>query len=370
MMIFEADYKNLKKSVTLIQNILTGTEKNKKELMEVELHVKDEEVYFSYKGKENVQLDYKIPISEANSILEGSMKINLNDLISAMKSFDKSSSNLLIERDGMELRIDDGILEPEIIVLSDETDTLENFDLKPPNNFIQLPKSWFSQRLDLACINNRTSFLPSTSDIAFILTPNSFIIRSYNLTNLYEGTFSIQHGLEIHTFLMKKNAISRVLRLMKTYKNKTVKISFNEDELYLFSDEFIFHFTGETSKRSKNIFKTLPIVGMSKGIKLGNCNDKELKYGASLKKGEEKPIGITVQLKEDIVDFQKVFESELNNSTKYYPFKEFQKIVSKWNFTSDIFIGKEENYCPLILQNQTSYSKDTFILMPLDISSL
>lgn len=78
-MIFEVGYPIVKKALTTIQNLLTATEMNKEELTNIELHVNEESVYFSFQ-EENLKA-YQLNLEGAQPILGGSLLVNVRDLL-------------------------------------------------------------------------------------------------------------------------------------------------------------------------------------------------------------------------------------------------------------------------------------------------
>lgn len=366
-MIFEATYPVVKKALTTIQNILTGSELTKPEFTTIQLHVEEESVYFSYQGEKEFQLEYQIQLAGANPILEGDLQICFQDLMAVIKSFDKQAGTLLFERDGYELRIDDGVYEPEIIILPTDCEVKENFRLSPPDQSLIVPSKWLSERLEIARINVRNSFLPATSDVALFLEPNGIRLRSFNLTNLYESTYLCSHALPSCLFLMDKIASSRLARLMKSVKEKEIHLHWNEKELYLFTHDMSFHFSGETNTDLKTLFETLPIEGMAEKRKTYTLPISQLKAATKVERGQDVPFGLAIEWQEKGVTFQTIMEDSNEwVPTTQYPFKLIQRITSKWMTTAEVAVGIDENCHPLLLEHSTNETRDIFIIMPLE----
>lgn len=365
-MIFEVEYASIRKALNTIQSVLTGTELYKPEYSHIELHVKDEEVYFSFKGKKDWQLEYQVNIIGAEPILDGSINISFNDLNSAIKTF-KQSEKLLIELDHTELRIDDGFLEPEIIILDENTNIENGFSLSKPSNTIFIPRNEFVQRMDIARLNNKTTFLPSTSSIALILTSNQLRIRSFNLASLYESIIELPHNFPNQLLVLNKSGVSRIMRLLKAIKEKDVQISFGQNEIYMCSNDFVFRFSGEEDDGSRSIYRDLPIDEISKSTKSIYVKIKDFQKVTKVKRGAEPPFGIAVEINGDSLDLRTLSKKEVNNNIDtQYPFKLVQRVVNKWLNEATLEIGTKENYHPLIFKHQTPKTSDTFVIMSLE----
>lgn len=360
-MIFEANHGEIKKALTMIQNTLTATELNKNDFSMIQLHVSESGVYFSCQVEN--QLEYQINIPEAEPILEGSLYIKLQDLMEIIKSFDKNTITLLFERDGMELRIDDGVLSPEVMILTEQNELEEKFLLEHPTGYLSLPVKWFSQRLEIAKINNRTTFLPATSSILIATEENQLIIRSFNLTNLYESKKIIEDTFSNQAFLIGKNSTARITRLLKSIKEEDVQVYWNPTGIYLFTSNIVFRFPEEPHVESIAILKSLPVEEMKNSTLNTPFKTSDFLKYTSVKKGEEAPE--VIEVNEQDLEHQITRHSNIppQINAPMYPFKVVQKIASKWMNTIDLSIGLNENCNPLILQHKTNETSDTFIVM-------
>lgn len=365
-MIFEVEYNEIKKVLSMLQNALTTSELNKIDTGFVQMNVIDDSVFFSHVGGE--QLEYQFDLKTANAILNGSLSIAIKDLLDVMKSFKKESNVLLFERDDGELLIDDGVYEPEMILLSEENNPSEIFNLTKPQNFIELPLKWLSTRTELAKTNNRNTFLPSTSMIAFYLNKNNIQLRSFNLTNMFETTFELDHNFQDVVFLADKNTSSRLSRLLKSVKEDTVNIRWSHEEFYIFGENFVFRFTGMNDEHSKLIFDSLNFSGMCASELTAEVKKSDfLKIVNEKKHFKSESLGFTWSGMENEIDVKidelDILPSESNKAL--YPYKTVQKTLSKWPTTElSIAEGSSDNQQPLILSCCDHHNKDSFILMP------
>lgn len=359
-MIFEVDYSVIKKNLMIIKNILTNTEWNKSEFTNIQIHVKDEHVFISYKGEEKTQLEYQFDLVGAETIINGSIQINLKELLEALTPFNKNSGVLLFERDGNELRIDDGVYEPEIITLSEKNELKEIFSVARPKKHVNLSKKWFEKRMDLARMNIKTTFLPATNQIALLIQDCGISLRSFNLTNLYESKKRIEHSIPELTFLIEKQASARIARLLKAIKDEEIKLLANNDSLYLFTDEFVFCFDADNNEESKLIYESLPTKKIAKGDSGIFVKTSELKKLTKVKRGEAPPESVFVEWDKELINVS----YSINDSKIYhYPFRIIQKVVSKWMQNMIVERGTEENHFPLIIKSNTDNEEDMFVIM-------
>lgn len=362
-MIFEADYTVVKKALTTIQNLLTPTEANKNESRMVQLHVKGEQVYISHQGKKGSQLEYHLNLMGANPIFDGSVLVDFQELNSAIKSFSKSSGTLLFERDGNEIRIDDGVYEPELILLPENSDVEREFFLKPPFEKVKVPTEWFSHRLELARLNTKATFLPATSEIALLSYPQSIQIRSFNLSNIYESTLTLESPSPIKNeiFLLDKNAASRMAKLLKTTRAKTISLYWTSKELFVYTSDFVFRFAGVQEPDSEELFKALPTAEMTQGVARRILSLSELQGSIERCNTESFhliPIGNQISILTELP------EDEVPEKTLSYSIKTLKKVLSKWMPTAELIVGTKENCHALTLSHHDQQTEDWFILMP------
>lgn len=361
-MIFEVDYSVIRRHLTTIQKTLTGTEWNKSEFTNVEFHVNEEGVFISYQGDSNSQLEYQFELREAEPILNGSLRVNARELLEVLRTFSKASGVLLFERDGNELRIDDGVYEPELIILSQENELEEVFSVTRPTESVTLSKDWLEKRMELARINNRTTFLPATNHVALLVRDNTIYLRSFNLTNLYESKIKFDDSLPDLTFLLVKTASARLSRLLKTIKDKEIQLFANETSMYVFTDEFIFRFDAETDEDAKIIYEELPIGEMARSEDTAPLPTSVLKQLTKIKRGAESPESVCVNWSGNNLQVNVSYSLEDSNLA-HYPFKTIQKVASKWMPEMNIGKGLEENQNPLIIRYDNEETEDVFIIM-------
>lgn len=364
-MIFEVDYSVIKRHLTTIKNMMTDTEWRNPEYNTIELHVDDDKVFISYQGVNQSKFDYQFDLIKAEAILNGSVRLNIKELIEALKTFNKDSGNLLIERDGNELIIDDGVYEPELIILDDHNELEKVFTVAYPKECISLPKEWLLNRMEIARINSRSTFLPATSQVAMVIQDDSVHLRSFNLTNLHNSSINIKHSFQDAVILIDKGITSRMSRILKSISNNEVKFFANNKSLYLFTDEFVFRFDVDSNEQDKKIYEILPVKEMAKSEEQLSYEISKLQSLTKVKIGEETPLAIGVEWNGEKSILNICHDVE-DTSFIYYPFKEVQKVASKWKESLSVEKGVEENEHPLILKHRNDNEEDIFVIMRME----
>ena len=122
-MIFEATYKELKKAMDMMRATLSDSEfKSGNHAVTLEATENEDVIFYFIDNKNKVEITYKL--KEAKMIYEGVATCSLKELLDALKQFSKSKEVILIERDGDELRVDDGVFPESVCFLFDDEDTV------------------------------------------------------------------------------------------------------------------------------------------------------------------------------------------------------------------------------------------------------
>ncbi|WP_214688642.1 hypothetical protein [Exiguobacterium sp. s163] len=122
-MIFEATYKDMKKAMDMMRATLSDSEfKSGNHAVTLEATDNEDVIFYFIDKKNKVEITYKL--KEAKMIYEGVATCSLKELLDALKQFSKSKEVILIERDGDELRVDDGVFPESVFFLFDDEDTV------------------------------------------------------------------------------------------------------------------------------------------------------------------------------------------------------------------------------------------------------
>lgn len=351
-MIFEVELPIVKKALSTIKSTLTATELRKSVYSEIQIHVEKDSVYFSLQVEDD--LEYQVTLSGAEPILEGKLSIDIKVLLDTIKPFSKESPSLLFERDGAELQIDDGVTEPEIIVLTDNNELENGFRLDTPEESISINKEWIQNGFDIARLNSRTTFFPATSGTYLQSEKDKLAIRSFNLTSMYESNLTLLDNTVEKEVLLDKNASSRLLRLLKGLKESDVKLTLTNNFTYLSTESIVFKFTNLKDEKSIEVIKSLPFEEVSQTIDSYTLDAKELTKKL-IKPKEIESFSFTIEDDKDL-------HIDDENVSPMYPIKLAQRLVKKWKKNITISHGLKEENSPLVFTKTTNDSNEVFVL--------
>jgi|HigsolmetaAR206D_1030411.scaffolds.fasta_scaffold00120_23 hypothetical protein len=362
-MIFEADTRKVKETVSILQSLYTASEWAKKETSWVELKVEQERVTITSNGLK--PFPFQVTLEEAEPILEGRVRVNIRDFYNVLKTYEKDSETLLFERDAGELRIDDGVYPAEIILLNEENELEDGFSLSKPQSGegFEIPVGPLNEALALARQLIRSTFLPATGMVGLGKERDGLLIRGFNLTEMYEAKIPLSESVVSGWCLLSKADASRLGKFIDRIKHEeTIQLAWRDGWLYVQHGSFLLAFPAPSDPESETIFQILPFHGMKETEKAADIGLNRLKKLVSVPKGKEL----------DAVGFVwrgSMFERvpEEGVAELAVPCKTLQRIVSKWPHDRlRVKKGVAENGSPLILESEMDGIRHLYILMPLE----
>lgn len=351
-MIFEIETMKLKETIANIRKLYTSSELNKKETSWIEIKVESNLVTLS--SNRNEPFPFQIQLKDAKPIFEGKLRVLLNDLHQVLKSFNKDSGILLIEQNGDELRFDDGVYEPEIILVNEENFIDNVYSLDPPTFNCTVKAAPLMQSLQMAKQIIRTTFLPSTKFIALDTTLNEFFISSFNLTEMYRARIRcLSEPLET-PILLAKSEVSRLEKWVSLF-DKPVRLSKKGKWLYAFCDDFLVAFPIIGDEEAEAIYRILPFEKMKQVEKSITMSFSEWKKMLRTSRGIE--LGS--------VTFEWVQHSlkmvDPHDKTWQFPYKTLKNTL-KWPLPSvQVGQGLVENGRPLVFESRDADSEQLYI---------
>lgn len=361
-MIFEVQSSEIKEYVTLIQNIYTATEWTKNDLGWVELRVRDEKVTLTPGGSE--PFSYQIVLDTAEPILDGAILIRIHELSNALKTFDHESVSLLIERDGEELRFDDGVYPPEIVILDETNEGTSGFRLEVTEGaeWVEISTVQLGHALAIARQLLRSTFLPASNMVFMGQESGNLYVRAFNMTEMFEARIPASIDIGTSRCLLEKKDVSRFVKALNQLQNKgRVELFFGREWIYVKHGSALFAFPNNRDEESIHMFYQLPFYEMRAHEKGKAVSTEEVKSRMNdLKKRGSENIGFVwdeggVHLMAD----ERASEIAI-------PYKSIQRVVSKWPFeTVCLKKGIEENISPLIMEGEADRFRCVHIQMGL-----